>query len=93
MRAQDGYIYATEAPAGAAIPRIFRIDSTGFLTSLGQPVGLPGGADKYVTGAIGADGFYYIRQQNQNTLYRIDVSGGAATLAATVAIGAGEVLA
>jgi CSLREA domain-containing protein len=95
FRSQDKLIYALEAPpliAGTrAAPRLFLIDATGGLFDFGVPTGLPGGAGKYLTGAFGPDGFYYVRQQNQNTLYRINVTTFPATVASMVTIGAGGV--
>jgi len=71
---QDGYIYAL----GGTPTTLFRIGSDGNAQSLGAVTGLPN--DYYQNGEVAPDGSYYVKIQNTNQLYRIDVTTRTAQL-------------
>jgi uncharacterized repeat protein (TIGR01451 family) len=72
---QDGYIYAL---SGFAPTTLVRIGSDGSAQTLGAVTGLPDGG--YQSGEVAPDGSYYVKIQNTNQLYRIDVNTRTAQL-------------
>jgi uncharacterized repeat protein (TIGR01451 family) len=71
---QDGYIYAL----GGNPVTLIRIGSDGIAQNLGAVSGLPNGY--YQNGEVAPDGSYYVKIQNTNQLYRIDVNTRTAQL-------------
>jgi len=101
-RFNDGYFYATtpdNAAPGGTQGEVFRINSSGVPTSLGTPLPSPTGVGYFAgdvrsTALPGGDGLYYVldiddanpSDADTTTFYRVNVSGGTATLSATVNI-------
>ena len=79
---QDNFIYGLGYSGSTILNQLVQVDSSGTVTALGIPAGLPttnstGGAALYNAGAMDDSGNLWVSQEGDFTLYAIDIATNA----------------